>query len=136
MPEWCETSWGEIATLEYGKALRGYQTAKGKVRVFGTNGQVGWTTEPQSSGPGVIVGGKGAYRGIHFSNDPFWVIDTAYYIKPRVPLDLQWSYYELKTHDISSIDSGSAIPSTSRPDFYALPVLVPPINEQRSIATL
>ena len=32
------------------------------------------------------------------------------------------------------MDSGSAIPSTSRPDFYALPVILPPITEQHAIA--
>ena len=32
------------------------------------------------------------------------------------------------------MDSGSAIPSTSREDFYDLPVDVPPLSEQRAIA--
>ena len=32
------------------------------------------------------------------------------------------------------MDSGSAIPSTSREDFYSLPVEIPPLPEQRAIA--
>ena len=41
---------------------------------------------------------------------------------------------QLLTQDINLMDSGSAIPSTSREDFYALPVRVPPLPEQRRIA--
>ena len=32
------------------------------------------------------------------------------------------------------MDSGSAIPSTTRPSFYALPLRLPPVREQRAIA--
>jgi type I restriction enzyme S subunit len=34
------------------------------------------------------------------------------------------------------MDSGSAIPSTSRPEFYQLPVSLPPLSEQRAIACI
>jgi restriction endonuclease S subunit len=47
---------------------------------------------------------------------------------------MRWAYYELLTHDINSMDSGSAIPSTSREALYNLPVRLPPISEQHAIA--
>jgi type I restriction enzyme S subunit len=62
------------------------------------------------------------------------VIDTAFFLESKTDFDMQWAYYELLTHDINSMDSGSAIPSTSRDAFYRLPVRVPPKNEQRVIA--
>ncbi|NJN95813.1 MAG: restriction endonuclease subunit S [Anaerolineales bacterium] len=46
------------------------------------------------------------------------------------------SYYEILTYDINGMDSGSAIPSTSRDDFYRLPVKVPPLPTQRRIAEI
>jgi type I restriction enzyme S subunit len=132
---WRQLEWGDIATLEYGRALRDYREGRGSTQVFGTNGPIGYTeAPPHSTGPGVIVGRKGAYRGIHFAPGPFAVIDTAFWLKPTVPLDLRWANYELLTHDINAMDSGSAIPSTSRDAFYRMPVLVPPIEEQRAIA--
>lgn len=131
---WNSTAWGELATLEYGKSLRGYRSSAGPYRVYGTNGQIGWHSKPLWPNGGVIIGRKGAYRGVHYSPDPFFVIDTAFYLKPRVELDARWAYYQLLTQNINEMDSGSAIPSTSREDFYGLPVEVPPINEQRKIA--
>ena len=132
--EWQEVRWGDLATLEYGRALRGYDTARGPVRVFGTNGPIGWNDEALCSYPSVIVGRKGAYRGIHYSSNPFFAIDTAFYLKPKREMDVRWAYYQLLTQDINGMDSGSAIPSTSRDEFYSLPLLLPPLSEQRAIA--
>jgi type I restriction enzyme S subunit len=131
---WKTTTWGELATIEYGKGLISYDNAIGEYPVYGTNGKIGSHTEPIFDKAGVIIGRKGAYRGVHYSKTPFFVIDTAFYLKPRIEFDLRWAYYQLLTQDINSMDSGSAIPSTSRPDFYALPVKLPPLPEQRAIA--
>jgi type I restriction enzyme S subunit len=64
------------------------------------------------------------------------VIDTAFYLEPKTDFDMRWAYYQLLTHDINAMDSGSAIPSTSRDEFYTLPVRVPPLSEQRAIARI
>ena len=134
--DWRKTRWGDIATLEYGRALRGYANGKGSFRVFGTNGPIGWHHEALYEHPSVIVGRKGAYRGIHYSADPFFAIDTAFYLKPIEEMDLRWAFYALLTQDINGMDSGSAIPSTSREEFYCLPVSLPPLAEQRNIAQI
>lgn len=122
---WKATRWGELTTLEYGKSLRNYQDAVGPYRVYGTNGPIGWHTETLCHHPGIIIGRKGAYRGVHYSPYPFFVIDTAFYLKPKTAFDWIWAYYELSIFDINSLDSGSAIPSTSRDDFYSIPVCLP-----------
>lgn len=134
--EWEERKWGEIATLEYGKGLRGYEDAAGPYRVYGTNGPIGWTDAPLCMHEGVVVGRKGAYRGIHYSDKPFFAIDTAFYLEPKEDIDMRWAYYCLLTYDINRMDSGSAIPSTSREAFYRLPVRVPPPDEQQAIACI
>jgi type I restriction enzyme S subunit len=134
------SNWGKICTLEYGKALRNYApepSDENEYRVFGTNGPIGWTSTPLTDGPGIVVGRKGAYRGVHFSPAPFFVIDTAYYVKPKGnALDLQWLYYKLLTVDINRIDVGAAIPTTSREAFYSLPVDVPSVEKQTIAAQL
>src|ERR1035438_9202234 len=81
--EWRSSIWGNEISLEYGKAIRGYSTESGKYRVFGSNGPIGWHSDFLAKGPGVILGRKGAYRGVRFSKDPFFVIDTAYYVRPK-----------------------------------------------------
>lgn len=134
--EWVEGRWGDLATLEYGRSLRGYKEQLGRYRVYGTNGPIGNHDAFLVKHPTVIIGRKGAYRGVHYSPDPCFVIDTAFYLKPTANIDIRWAYYQLLTQDINGMDSGSAVPSTSRPEFYQLPVKIPPLPEQRTIATI
>ena len=134
--EWRDSTWGDEISLEYRKGLRGYAETKGPVRVFGTNGPVGWTDEPLAPGPGIIVGRKGAYRGVHFSHEPFFVIDTAYYVVPKAELDMRWLYYAIIHYKLTELNDGSPIPSTTRAAVYVRDVKVPPIAEQQAIAEI
>ena len=132
--EWRESTWGEEITLEYGKALRGHDSSTGAYRVFGSNGPIGWTDKALATGPGVILGRKGAYRGVEYSPDPYFVIDTAYYVVPKSQHDMRWLYYAIKYHRLGEIDDGSPIPSTTRSAVYPRKLAVPSPNEQRAIA--
>ncbi|MFB7147128.1 restriction endonuclease subunit S [Agrobacterium deltaense] len=131
---WRDTTWGEEVTLNYGKAIRGYQDKIGPYRVYGSNGAVGWHTEMLANGPGVILGRKGAYRGVRYSRDPFFVIDTAYYLTPKAEMNMRWLYYAVIHHRLGEIDDGSPIPSTTRAAVYVCPVQIPPLCEQEHIA--
>ena len=135
--EWLRCRWGDLATLEYGRALRATERSFGAYQVFGTNGPIGWHSTPLFDHPGVVIGRKGAYRGIHYAQRPPWVIDTAFFLrlKDRAAVDSKFAYYQLKTVDLNSIDSGSAIPSTSRDAFNQIHVLLPPVQAQRKIAS-
>lgn len=133
---WRQSTWGDEVSLEYGKAIRGYREGSGQYRVFGSNGPIGWTTESLAPGPGVILGRKGAYRGVQYSQDPFFVIDTAYYVVPKTELDMRWLYYAIQYHKLGEIDDGSPVPSTTRAAVYVREVEIPPLNVQRRIAKI
>lgn len=131
---WRESNWGDEISLEYGKALRGHDQSSGKYRVYGSNGPIGWTDEPLVQGPGVILGRKGAYRGVEYAADAFFVIDTAYYVVPKRDHNMRWLYYAIKQHKLGEIDDGSPIPSTTRAAVYVRELEVPPPREQQAIA--
>ncbi len=132
--DWGESLWGDEISLEYGKALRNYDAVSGEFRVFGSNGPIGWTSQPLASGPSVVLGRKGAYRCVQYSQEPFFVIDTAYYVVPKTQLDMRWLYYAIKHYKLGEIDDGSPIPSTTRTAVYVKELQVPPLPEQKAIA--
>lgn len=137
MSSWKEYKIGQIVSLEYGKGLRDYRNGDGLYDVFGTNGQIGKTNSFLFDHPSVIIGRKGAYRGVHLAKRPSYVIDTAFYTKNKIDeLDTIFLYYWFKNVDINDMDSGSAIPSTSRDEVYELEIELPPLSEQKAIASI
>jgi type I restriction enzyme, S subunit len=137
---WSSATLGEVSQLVYGKALQGYTADPGNqfsARVFGTNGPIGWAKAALTDSPTIIVGRKGAYRGIHFSEGPSWTIDTAFYTEvDSERVDLKWLYYRLLLVDINGMNSGAAIPSTRREDFYSIRIKLPELDSQRRIASI
>lgn len=136
-----EATLGELTILHYGKTLKDYQDNDPDnfpCRVFGTNGAIGWTKTPLFQGPSIIIGRKGAYRETHWASGDSWVIDTAYYLSltDDERIYLRWLYHKLKTIDLNRLDSGSAIPSTKREDFYSLKISFPDIPEQKKIVSV
>lgn len=133
----CE--WGDLISLEYGKPVSDKDSVNGKYPVFGTNGQIGTSNlPPLCPHSSFVIGRKGAYRGVHYSDVPFSVIDTAFYVESKKPdiLDIKWAYYKFLTYDINHMDSGSAIPSTDRYEIYSIDVDLPSIDVQKKIAAI
>ena len=130
--------WGDLITLEYGKPSKDKESVDGPIPVYGTNGQIGTShLKPLCEHPSFILGRKGAYRGVHYSDTPFSVIDTAFYAQPiSDKVDLKWAYYKFLTYDINRMDSGSAIPSTDRYEIYSINVDLPDLATQRKVVSV
>jgi type I restriction enzyme, S subunit len=134
---WRECNIKDVITLEYGKGLKEYREGIGEYDVFGTNGKIGVTDRFIYDQQSIIIGRKGAYREVHLARKPFFVIDTACYTRNKTDdVGTLFLYYWFKNININEMDSGSAIPSTSRDEVYDLDIQLPPLPEQKAIASL
>ncbi len=124
-----------VISLEYGTGLTGSQRIYGDFPVYGSNGQVGKNGAFLVNGPGIIVGRKGSIGKVLWSSEPFWPIDTTYYVRVNGNYDLRWCYWLLLSLPLDQLDSSTGIPGLNRNDAYELLVKVPPnTEEQRRIA--
>ena len=137
MSEWKEYKLGEIAVLNYGKALAENKRISGNVPVYSSAGITGWHNEPLVNSKGLIIGRKGTIGKVYYSNTPFFCIDTAYYILPNEKIyDLKFLFYKLKTVGFEDLNEDSAVPGLNRETAYNQKVLLPPLPEQKAIASI
>ena len=127
----------DIIELRYGKALTERNREPGAVPVFGGNGRSGWHSQQLSRGPGIIVGRKGANAGsVSWSQGPFWVIDTAFYVDSiSESIPLEYLYFLLQEVGFRSQVGDSAIPGLNREIALACTAMLPPENVICSVAS-
>lgn len=124
VPEnWRVKRFGDVIELKYGKALvEKNRNNSGEIPVYGSSGVIGYHDSALSKGPGIIIGRKGNVGSIFWSDDDFYVIDTAYYVSSSIPL--KFLKYLLPT--LNFINSAAAVPGLSRDQAYSLNIVVPP----------
>jgi restriction endonuclease S subunit len=134
---WNETTLERIIELEYGKPLKAEnRDREGRVPVAGSNGISGYHSEALVKGPGIVVGRKGSAGKVTWFEEDFWPIDTAFFVKPRVPLELKWVFYLLNHLNLESLAIVTGVPGLNRNDAYSLHTLLPAPREQRRIVEL
>lgn len=118
---WSVVTLGDLAFLNYGKALKDSDRRSGEIPVYGSSGVVGFHDQALVGGPGIIVGRKGNVGSVYFSECDFFPIDTVFYVSTE-----QSSYFVhqlLKT--MNFISSDSAVPGLNRNYAHGLQVLKP-----------
>jgi len=119
---WKVKKFGDVAILNYGKALKKGDRCDGDFPVFGSSGVVGTHNVALVKGPGIIVGRKGNVGSVFWCDKDFFVIDTAYFVTSSLPL--RYLFYVLPT--LNFINSDAAVPGLSRNQANTLDALVPP----------
>jgi type I restriction enzyme S subunit len=128
---------GDVFSLEYGENLTEDERDGGQYPVYGSNGRVGSHSESYVDDSGIIIGRKGSIGEAEFSEEPFYPIDTTYYIsQEETDENLRFVYYLLENVQLSRLNAASAIPGLNRNDVYSLKGLVPSLSEQRKIASI
>ncbi|MDE0358399.1 MAG: restriction endonuclease subunit S, partial [Gammaproteobacteria bacterium] len=117
---------GDLVELAYGKPLPKRKRRPGCVPVYGSNGQVDWHDQQLVDGPGVVVGRKGNPGLVRWSLKGFFPIDTTFYVVPKDEgLGMFFLFHLLRTQDLPSIASDSAVPGMNRNLAYMNRAVVP-----------
>jgi type I restriction enzyme S subunit len=122
MPEgWEQCPFGQIAELNYGKALKEENRVEGAFPVYGSSGIVGTHQAALVEGPTIIVGRKGNVGSIYWSPVNFWPIDTVYFI-PKEQADF-WLYLALPSAGLQNTDAG--VPGLNRDFAHSRKLICP-----------
>ena len=121
--------------MRYGEALASEIREEGEIEVFGSNGPVGSHSTANTKAPAIVVGRKGSYGKIVWAKNGGFVIDTAYAIDADTTnANLRWVYFALQPLSLDSLSQDTGVPGLAREKAYAIPIALPPIIEQQTIA--
>jgi type I restriction enzyme, S subunit len=130
---WLRAKLGSILDFQYGKGLKASERLdEGPVPVFGSNGIVGFTDEPLTDRPAIIVGRKGSAGALNLCDGPSWTTDVAYYVEAPSFLDLRFMLNALAALDLDKLGKGVK-PGLSRSEAYDQIIALPPLAEQHRI---
>ncbi|WP_414569410.1 restriction endonuclease subunit S [Nostoc sp. CCY 9925] len=133
---WSLKPLGEVATLQRGFDLPVNQRNPGNIPVLAANGQLGTHNIAKVKGPGVVTGRSGTLGEVHFVEDDYWPLNTALWVKDFHGNDPKWIARLLKWMKLETYTRGTGVPTLNRNLIHVVPVLVPPLEEQRRIAAI
>jgi type I restriction enzyme, S subunit len=131
---WVDGKIGDLFEFIYGKSLPDRVRSGEGYSVYGSNGIVGYHSEPLTKGETIIIGRKGSVGEVHYSPTRCFPIDTTYYVEQFQDMPAKFWFYLLKSSNLGRLNKATAIPGLNRNDAYDVDIWVPPLNEQKRIA--
>ena len=105
----------------------------GSVPVYGSGGKFAETNMVMHEGPSVLLGRKGTIDKPIIVNEPFWCVDTAFYIESFRNVLLEYFYFYSLIIDYNRFLSKTALPSMTQTTLNNIKIIIPGINEQSEI---
>lgn len=115
---------GNVFELLYGKALKSTDRLEGNVPVYGSGGITGYHNTPFVQHGSIIVGRKGTVGSLYWEDEPFFPIDTTYYVRP-LAAPLTFCYYAMQTLGLEKMNTDAAVPGLNRENVYRLELAHP-----------
>ena len=124
----------QICRLAYGDALAAEVRKEGVIPVWGSNGPVGLHSSANTKAPCIVIGRKGSFGKVNYSDDPVFAIDTTFFVDDRFSsAHIRWLFFFLGWLRLDEVTRDSAVPGLDREYAYQKSVVVPPLSEQAAI---
>ncbi|WP_282164873.1 restriction endonuclease subunit S [Cellulophaga baltica] len=126
----------KVATLQRGFDLPSRKRVQGKYPIIAASGFTAWHNEYKVKGPGVTTGRSGTLGKVFYEANDYWPLNTSLWVKNFNGNYPRYIYYFLKTLNFNEFNSGTSVPTLNRNDVHSLDVNVPPLPEQKAIASI
>lgn len=134
MAVWQEKRLGDIFSLKYGKSSD-KMIPGSEYKVFSSSGLFGLSNSKLAD-KGIIVGRKGSVGSVFFSRNPFYCIDTTFYIDNTNNENMLFIYYYLKNMKLNLYNSDAAVPGLNKHHLERCYCIIPDIATQEKIADI
>lgn len=104
--------------------------------VIGSGGCFAHCSKYLYDGEALLLGRKGTIDRPLYIKGKFWTVDTMFYAVPkRKDVDVKFLYYQSQTIPFDKYSTSTALPSMTQTDLGYHIFCIPPLSEQRAIAS-
>ena len=126
-----DSSWqighlSDLVIVKYGKDHK--KLAEGPYPVYGSGGIMRYVERPLYNKESVLIPRKGTLNNVIYVNQPFWSVDTMFYTEMRLPNVAKFVYHFIRSKDLTSLNTGSAVPSMTTDILNAMEIVIPPAS--------
>ncbi|HGG63736.1 MAG TPA: restriction endonuclease subunit S [Rhodobacteraceae bacterium] len=136
MGEWKACLLGDIIELKRGYDLPKSKRKAGNIPIISSSGFSDTHIEAKVNGPGVITGRYGTIGTVYYVEEPYWPLNTTLYVRDFKGNDPRFVSYFLRGIDFMAYSDKAAVPGVNRNHLHQAQVLLPPLPEQRAIASV
>lgn len=120
---WKRTTVGEVCEVLYGKAHA--DIPDGDIPIVGSGGIMRKGNKALCNESSVLIPRKGTLGNVMLMEEPFWVVDTMFYTRMKLPNMVRWLYYSIQDMKLEERATGTAIPSMTTAILNPLPLRLP-----------
>jgi type I restriction enzyme S subunit len=126
IPEgWEPAPLSELFELHRGFDLPQKSREEGPYEVYAAGGLHGTHSQYKMEPPGIITGRSGVIGNVYLSLKKYWPLNTTLYVRQFRSCGPYYAYHLLKTLDLKTLNSGSAVPSLNRNFVHSISVINP-----------
>lgn len=133
--------WREVKVIDFSPLQRGFDLPADEIKegvypVVYSNGIKNYHSEYKSKSPGVVTGRSGTIGEVTYVSEDYWPHNTSLWVTDFKGNYPKFVFYSLKHLRMDRFDAGSGVPTLNRNDVHKQSILVPPLPEQKAIASL
>ena len=125
-PSWQLGRLSDLITVRYGKDHK--KLADGIYPVYGSGGIMRYVEKPLYDKESVLIPRKGTLNNVMYVNKPFWSVDTMFFTEMKLPNVAKFVFHFVKSKDLASLNTGSAVPSMTTDILNAMELSIPDAN--------
>lgn len=132
--EWRDCDISDLCQFQRGFDLTEATRKSGDVPVYSSSGLSYFHNEVRLKPPAVITGRKGMLGKVFFVDEPCWPHDTTLWVKDFKGNHPQFVALFLGEFRLERFDAATSVPTLNRNNVVGVPIILPPLPEQRAIA--
>jgi len=131
---WDISPFKRIVDIQNGADHKHVEVNEG-IPVIGSGGQFAYASDFLYEGESVLLGRKGTIDKPLYVTGKFWTVDTMYWTKVAADAHGRFAYYSALTIPFGYYSTNTALPSMTKGTLSSHAIALPPLQEQRAIAT-